>query len=315
MSAQVDLVAGDRATRRVGDVTETVGLVLDPALYAALHRPSAGPQTAGGESGRGLLVCSPVYAEFMQNYGREVRLARRLAGSGVPVARFHYRGSGDSAGQPEDVTLESMVADGLEVAELLRSEAGVDGIDVLGTRLGGHVAAEIASRYTGSRLVIWEPVVEMRRYFDEIFRARRMVGVVANDTSVSSSAAMAEELEAAGRLDVVGYDLHRALLRSALAAPGLNPAGGRSGALLVQASRTEKVKRGLVSVADAIRDAGGHADIAVVPPGEGWWIHDYDEDTSPTAGQDAENRLMQTTIDWLAGVQAPGNPSDAGAAT
>ena len=293
MGSQIDVVAGDRAERRVGAGTETIGLLGNPPLFVAKHRPS----DAG--AGRAVIVCSPVYAEFMQNYGREIRLARRLSAGGTAVARFHYRGAGDSSGDPARMTIDTMVADALEVAVELQAEARVEGVDVVGTRLGGHVAAEVASQLPGSRLVVWEPVIDMARYFDEVFRARRMVGVVANDDSMSTTAGMIEHLESAGVLDVVGYNLHLELYRSALATPILNP--GADSALLVQASRTAKIKRGVQALAAAFGESGGQADIAVVPPGEGWWIHDYDEDASPTAGAQAEELLLAATVDWLHG--------------
>ena len=289
MQLHTRVIASDRTARAAAHGTETAGFIGEPPLFGVIHTPVH--QT------RALLVCSPVYAEFMQNYGREIRLARRLAEHGVATARFHYRGTGDSAGDASDVTIDSMVADALEMVSLLRSETAVESVDVLGTRLAGHVAAQVAANLGDARLVLWEPVADVKRYFNEVFRTRRMVGVVAKDGATTSSAAMLEELHRTGRLDVVGYHVHKALFDS-VAAAAFDPAG-LSEVLLVQASRTEKVKAAVQKLAGGIDAAGGRSTIAVVPPGEGWWIHDYDEERSPEHGRDAERRLLDTTVSWI----------------
>lgn len=283
------LVATDQTIRQRGSVRDIVGFMGDPPIFGAIHVPD--------QAHRGLIICSPVYAEFMQNYGREVRLARRLANAGVAVARFHYRGTGDSAGDAAAVTIDSMVADALEVVEHLRRASGVAGVDVLGTRLGGQVAAAVAAQLDDARLVIWEPIPNVKRYFDEVLRARRMVGVIAQDDATSGSVAMLAELEQTGRLDVVGYLVHKALFDSAHAHE--MTLGDVDDVLLVQASRSDKVKAAIRQMADGVTDAGGGASIVIVPPGEGWWIHDYDEALPPDHGRDIEGRLLDATVTWL----------------
>lgn len=284
--------AGGWASRATAEGRERMGYVGEPPLFVSLHLPA--------EAHRAVLVCSPLYAEFMQNYSREVRLSRGLAAAGVASARFHYRGTGDSAGDPAEVAIDRMVEDALEVAHHLIAETGVSELDVVGTRLAGHVAAQVVQRLNpGSRLVVWEPVTDPGRYFDEVFRANRMVGVIAQNDATAGKQSMVEELRTAGRVDVVGYHVHRALYDSAVATPF--PTHGLGKVFLIQASRSDRIKKNVQALADAIARDGGQADIAVVPPGEGWWIHNYDEDTSPDAAQDAVSRLVAVTTGWLAG--------------
>ncbi len=271
---------------------ELLGYLGEPPMFAGLHIPH--------DARRSVLVCSPIYAEFMQNYGREVRLSRALLEAGIASARFHYRGTGDSAGKPDLVTLDSMVDDALAVAARLVEESGAREVDVVGTRLGGHVAAEVARRLGGgSRLVVWEPVPDTARYFDEVFRANRMVGVIAQDDAAVGKQAMEDELRVTGRVDVVGYHIHQSLYDSVIGAAF--PNGGLGQVLLVQASRSERIKKAVQGLANQIEAGGGRVEIAVVPPGEGWWIHNYDEDASPDAAQAAVAQLVELTARWLAG--------------
>lgn len=288
------LEGAEPVVRQVDGGVEITGHIGDGSpLFTVLHAPSG--------SDRGLLVCSPIYAEFLQNYGREVRLSRRLADAGVASARLHYRGSGDSGGHAADTTFESMVRDALDVADELRARAGIGHLDVLGTRIGGHVAAAVAARLDDARLIVWEPVPEVSRYFDEVLRARRMVGVVSSDDAGSDAASMIGQILDAGSLDVLGYDVHKAMYSSLLdldIASLLDEVPPRD-VLLVQTSRTGTIKGPVSRLADRLGAHGHRVTIESVPPGEGWWIHDYDEEKSPTARREAEQQLLSATEAWV----------------
>jgi len=89
------------------------------------------------------------------------QLARRLGGEGIAVLRFSFRGNGDSEGDSEDVTVESMLSDAQAALAFLMRQAGVDGtrLGVVGMSLGGLVAANMAGSHEGMRaLVLWSAV-------------------------------------------------------------------------------------------------------------------------------------------------------------
>ncbi len=99
----------------------------------------------------GVLVCSPLHAEMQRNYRREVLLSRRLASAGAAVERFHYRGTGNSAGEPGRLALDTMIEDGIAAVHHLQQRVGGVPLVVLGTRVGGLVAAAVAVGGEGSR--------------------------------------------------------------------------------------------------------------------------------------------------------------------
>src|SRR2546425_12614526 len=70
-----------------------------------------------------------------------VKLSRTLADHGIASLRFDYRGSGDSAGEFEDMTVRSEVADSLEALKFLGRQARINSrrIGVVGLSLGGAV--------------------------------------------------------------------------------------------------------------------------------------------------------------------------------
>jgi len=76
------------------------------AMFAFLHLPDGAPVLGG------LVVCSPMDAETLRHYRKEVLLGRMLAPRGVAVLRFHYRGAGNSDGDEHNYDNLPMLLDG-----------------------------------------------------------------------------------------------------------------------------------------------------------------------------------------------------------
>ncbi|MEM2740233.1 MAG: alpha/beta fold hydrolase [Candidatus Bathyarchaeia archaeon] len=85
-----------------------------------------------------------------------VHVARSLCNSGFIVLRFDFRGSGDSDGEFEDMTLPGEVSDAGEALSLLMRRRYIDRsrVGVLGLSMGGRVAAILASMDARIRFAI-----------------------------------------------------------------------------------------------------------------------------------------------------------------
>jgi pimeloyl-ACP methyl ester carboxylesterase len=86
------------------------------------------------------------------------QLALLLSGAGFHVLRFDYSGTGDSAGEPHDVSLARWDADVGTAVEELMDIAAVESVWVVGLRLGGALALRAASRPAVRGVVLWDPV-------------------------------------------------------------------------------------------------------------------------------------------------------------
>jgi len=74
-------------------------------------------------------------------------LGRDLPAAGLALARFDFRGSGESAGLQRDATIETRIEDLEAVLGHLAAQPGLDGrFGLLGSSLGGYVALWAASR-------------------------------------------------------------------------------------------------------------------------------------------------------------------------
>ena len=134
-------------------------------LFGVHHPPRVGPRRPG------VVVCPPFGQESLRAHRSLRDLATRLAEAGVPALRFDYRGSGDSAGEPEETRLEGWVADVVTAVEEMREATGDKRVSLAGLRLGAAAAALGAGLAGGAEsLLLWEPVVDGAAHLAELRR-------------------------------------------------------------------------------------------------------------------------------------------------
>lgn len=93
-------------------------------------------------------------------------LGRELPAAGLALARFDFRGSGESGGRHEDATIETRVADLEGVLDHLAKRPELDGrFGLLGSSLGGFVALWVAAARAGGAplpVVTWNAPASLR---------------------------------------------------------------------------------------------------------------------------------------------------------
>jgi pimeloyl-ACP methyl ester carboxylesterase len=238
-------------------------------LACTTHVPLDQPVT-------GVVICASICNDFLRNYAREVELARTLAASGVAVARFHYRGTGNSDGDESEVTFDSMVADGREVTRHLRALTGVERLVFVGTRFGAPIAAALANREPGAPLVLVEPSDEASRFFREAWRAASVVALAKAGRGAIAPNDLVDELHERGVVDVLGHDIHRALFDSSVDRTLLGELDDRQRPVLVlQFGKALRPRH--ESLVTALTEAGATVDVEVLGSSQLWWVIDEDE--------------------------------------
>lgn len=122
-------------------------------LFASYHPP------IGPARNIAYVVCPPLHLELIQSY-RSMRLcAEELAAAGFHVMRVDYDGTGESVGTTD--TDPGRVVAWLEsvrrAAAAMAAIPSVDGVGLIGVRIGGTFALETSTRIDVSHLVLWEP--------------------------------------------------------------------------------------------------------------------------------------------------------------
>jgi len=173
-------------------------------LYGVYH-----PPREQREPPIAALLCYPLGIEYMRAHRAFRQLTTLLTRAGVHVLRFDYFGTGDSAGEGDEVSMARCLDD-IEVAfDELTANAGVRRAGIIGLRLGGSLAAMAARRLEHlDRLVLWDPIVEGRAYLDELKRFAQLEAHGNGDWSRNG------EAWPAGTVGVGGFPLTAAMRQS-----------------------------------------------------------------------------------------------------
>jgi alpha-beta hydrolase superfamily lysophospholipase len=133
--------------------TVTVGAA---DVAGVLHLPAERPAPC-------VIACHGMGAS--KDSDKYLLLGRELPAAGLALARFDFRGSGESGGLHREATIETRVADLEAVLDHLAKRAELDGrFGLLGSSLGGFVALWAASRVAAPSLpvVTWNAPASLR---------------------------------------------------------------------------------------------------------------------------------------------------------
>ena len=143
---------------------------------------------AGGR--HGVVICAGHGYDELCTHRNFVLLADELAEAGFPTLRFDYHGTGQSAGTDLDPDrIGTWVRNIASAVELLRSDAGVASVTLVGYRLGGLLAVLAAERKPewseigDLDLALIEPVLSGRHYIREIQIQASLYPVGSDDLS------------------------------------------------------------------------------------------------------------------------------------
>lgn len=215
-------------------------------LFGAFHPARV---AAGEGEAPAVLLCYPIGSEYLRAHRAFRQLTSLLTRAGCAVLRFDYFGSGDSAGDAEEATVEAWLANVGAAIDELKDAAGVPRVSLAGLRFGAMLAAvAVRDRDDVDAIVLWDPFL----------------------SGPACLAAMGIGGELADRGEVVGsggFAVSPALRRG-IAALGLGegtPAEGPETHVVVSAPDAEAE-----GLARRWRDGGRAASYACVPS-EGDW--------------------------------------------
>ncbi len=106
-------------------------------LFGMIHMPEGkGPWP-------GVVFCHGFTGHKIETHCIFVKLAREMCRRGIAVLRFDFRGSGESEGLFEEMTVQGEISDAGKALEFLAGYKGIDPsrIGLLGFSLGGLVAS------------------------------------------------------------------------------------------------------------------------------------------------------------------------------
>lgn len=116
----------------------------------------------------GVLLLPPVGYEYWTTHRSLRTLAEELAQAGHLALRLDYTGTGDAAGNQWDADLLSRWQADVRAGVQALRERGATSITLIGLRVGGTLALNLAHEVGADAVVAWVPVTSGRRYVKEI---------------------------------------------------------------------------------------------------------------------------------------------------
>ena len=133
-------------------------------LFAWLHR---NPDRVAND--HGVIICSPLGHEQLHAHRGLRHLADSLASSNIPVLRFDWHGTGDSAGSDGDERrYETWQANLRDAVRWMRKRLGCRHVSLVGLRIGAALAAASIGEEEIENLVLWSPIHNGRAYVREM---------------------------------------------------------------------------------------------------------------------------------------------------
>ncbi len=179
-------------------------------LFVVDHRPAAAM-----DRGTDLILLPPFAEEMNRSRRMAALLARALAADGWGALILDLYGTGDSEGSFADTDWSIWRGDVAAAAAWLRRD-GERRVDLMGLRMGGLLAAQVAGTLPGlARLVLWNPVISGEAMLSQVLRIRLAAALsMADDGEAATVATAAEDTTALRRrfaegtaVDVAGYRL------------------------------------------------------------------------------------------------------------
>jgi alpha-beta hydrolase superfamily lysophospholipase len=139
-------------------------------LALALHLPDGpGPVPC-------VIACHGLNAS--KDSDKYLRLGTEMPAAGLALARFDFRGCGESTGREADTTIATRLEDVEAVWRHLAGHPGLDGrFALLGSSLGGFVALFVAARRPGTAVVTWNAPASLTELANDDLDESRALGV------------------------------------------------------------------------------------------------------------------------------------------
>jgi uncharacterized protein len=123
-----------------------------------------------------VVACHGLHAS--KDSDKYLLLGDALPSAGFALARFDFRGCGESSGREDETTVASRIEDVEAVLALLQGHPRLDGrFGLLGSSLGGFVALFVAARRPGTPVVTWNAPASLTELANDDLEENRNLGI------------------------------------------------------------------------------------------------------------------------------------------
>jgi alpha-beta hydrolase superfamily lysophospholipase len=138
----------------------------------------------GVPNDRAVLIVPPLLNEQMRCNSALRRIALNLASEGTSVLRFDFSGTGNSGGEPADLSLDDWRSDIVEAISELQQISGGTRLSVIGVRFSAYLIGQVLQDVDLNSLVFWDPVLSKSTWTQQLRRLRMLAQQRVSDPSV-----------------------------------------------------------------------------------------------------------------------------------
>lgn len=152
-----------------------------------------------------VIVLAPFAEELNKSRHVLAAITRSIGSAGRDVVLADLHGTGDSAGDFSEASIDCWRRDIDRIIEVFgRGRA----VDIVGLRFGALLAADAATRHTVDRLALLHPVADGKQQLTQMLRLRLAAGMTSGRSN-ESMADLKAMLEHGGGVETGGYWLSR----------------------------------------------------------------------------------------------------------
>jgi len=154
---------------------------------------------------KGIIIVPPIGHERLRCYRECVNLARCLATQGYHVLRFDYRGEGESSESFECTDLATHRQDIDHAIEVLGAQGKIEAYCLIGFRLGAVLAMMSSSKMHIDRVVLCDPVLNIKSYVRSLFRANIIMQREYFGKIICNEQGLRERLQSGDPISIYGF--------------------------------------------------------------------------------------------------------------
>ncbi len=153
-----------------------------------------------------VVFCNPLLEEQITCQPLVASWLRYLAQHRFNALAFDYTGTGNSWGIYTS-TPDTMMEDVADAVEWFRNRQQVGKLFLLGIRFGANIALRSAPNIGVSGVIGVEPVMDMKRYWNNLLRSNLVTQLSIHGKVVEDRKTLMERLRSGGRINLSGYDI------------------------------------------------------------------------------------------------------------
>lgn len=143
---------------------------VDKQIFGVYHEPQNIPY-----HDKGVLICPAIGFHYPLTHWALRRLASALATNGIPVLRFDFFGTGDSAGQMLACSVDQWRKDIAQAAQELSDISGASKITLVGLQLGAMIAATASHHELVEKLILLDPPASGKAHIEHLEYAHSLL--------------------------------------------------------------------------------------------------------------------------------------------